>query len=252
MRVSAINSNLLYYYLYSSQTASLVSGLAGTGSTGGTSVASALGGTSAGSLSSLYSLMLLSSYAASQAAALQDAYKTQVADFTAGVRDLAAGTGSLLALPAAADATRTAAAVDQFVAGFNTLTRTLKEADNLTAAGRGLLGSLQAAVRVREDDLKAIGIAYDNRSGQLTVDELKLKQAVAGDWAKVRETLTGTYGLGKAVEKSVSTAAAAPVADYLANPSSALAGTYSPGRDAAGLSAYYTALSRGLMLDLLV
>lgn len=196
-------------------------------------------------------IKLLSNYTRAQAAAQRDAYRVQIKEFSVGAKSLAGSTAAASSLPVQADATKTAAAVHKFVGDFNRLTTSLRQADNLTAKGRGLTSSLQAAAAVREKDLAAIGIAYDRDSGELTVDELKLKQAVSLDYQRVKDTLGGTAGFGKAVEAAVRPALDAPVGDLFSPPAPAPAVGYPRRQGAAGALAAQAAYGRGLLLDLM-
>jgi hypothetical protein len=195
-------------------------------------------------------LKLLSSYSGSQAAARQSAYRAQVKEFATGAKNLATGADSLRSLADTDGTTKKMSVVSNFVDNFNSLTTTLRRADNLTTEGRGLFSSLKAAASVREDELKAIGIAYDSDSGELTVDEVKLKKAVETDYSKVQETLTGSSGLAASVDKTIGAAVREPVGEYLAAPS-AKSADYTKLLGGLNATAYYSAYSQGLLLDLL-
>ncbi len=205
-----------------------------------------------GQLDSLFgNLKLIANYTNSLAASQRAAYQTQVKDFAAETKALAGSTANLKSLADTAGAGSKIATVKDFVAQFNTLGNTLKEADNLTAQGRSLLGTLQAAAAVREDDLKAIGIAYNKNTGELAVDETKLKKAVETDYTKVKEVLAGASGLAVSVNKTIGAVAKEPVGEYLAAPA-AKAADYTRLLKGVNASAYYASYSQGLLLDLIV
>jgi hypothetical protein len=205
-----------------------------------------------GQLDSLFgNLKLIANYTNSLASSQRAAYKTQVKDFAGAAKNLAGSAKSLLNLPDPAGTDAKIATVKDFVAKYNTLNATLNEADNLTAKGRGLLGTLQAAASVRADDLGSIGIAYNKNSGELAVDELKLQKAVATDYAKVKETLSGGSGLAAAVDKTLGAAAREPVGGYLAAPATASTG-YTRLLKGINASSYYNTYSQGMLLDLIV
>ncbi len=238
--ISAIYPYGTYYNYYSSIYNIL--GTATAGSTGSTT-----GG--AQSLNDIFSQLQLWDYTRSQAVTQQNAYRAQVQGFTTATQSLASSAGAIANLPAAADATKATAAIKTAVADYNKLVQSL-QGGNLTTEGRGLLNTLQTAAAVREEDLEAIGIAYNRNSGELTVDSLKLKQAVTTNYAQVRETLGGEYGLGLAMQQIAGAAGQESVSNYVAyNPlattdyTSQLSGSY--------LSSYYTAYSQGLLLDLM-
>jgi hypothetical protein len=246
--ISAI-SPYTYTYNYNSAYNSIYK------STGTDSATSALQQLLAGSAAStdslqqLFGQLQLWDYARSQAVSRQSAYRAQIQGFASATQSLAASAGAIASQPAQADLAKTTAAVKTAVEDYNTLIQSL-QAGNLTTRGRGLLSSLQAAADVREEELNAIGIAYNRTTGELTVDDLKLKQAVTTDYANVRETLGGEYGLGTALKQLAGAAAQEPVGEYLAyNPlatsdyATQLSGSY--------LSAYYSAYSQGLLLDLM-
>lgn len=195
-------------------------------------------------------LRLLSSYSGVQTAAQQSAYRAQIKEFATGAKNLAGSADSLRSLADTAGATKKLSVVNSFVDNLNSLTTTLRQADNLTAEGRKLLSSLKAAASVREDELKAIGIAYDSDTGELTVDEAKLKKAVETDYGKVQKALTDSSGLAASVDKTIGAAAREPVSEYLAAPA-AKATDYTKLLGGLKATAYYSAYSRGLLLDLL-
>lgn len=203
-------------------------------------------------LDSLFNnLKLITNYTNSLAASQRAAYKTQVKDFAAATKNLADSTNNLTSLADTAGTSTKISTVKDFVAKFNSVTSTLNEADNLTAKGRSLYGTLQAAASVREDELKAIGIAYNKNTGELAVDELKLKKAIETDYAKVKETLTGASGLATSVDKTISAAAKEPVGEYLSAPT-AKSTDYTRLFKGINASSYYNSYSQGLLLDLIV
>lgn len=202
-------------------------------------------------LNSLFSnVKLISGYVRAQSAARRDAYRAQVNEFATAAKNLTASAAAVTSLPAQADA-KTEDTVRKAVGDFNRLTNSLRQADTLTTKGRGLDSALQAAAAVREKDLNAIGIAYNRESGELTVDDLKLKQAVAQDYNKVKETLGGDSGFGKAVEAAVRPTSREPVGDYLAYPAPASASGYTRQLGSTSAKSYNAAYSRGLLLDLM-
>ncbi|MDR7866342.1 MAG: flagellar filament capping protein FliD [Sporomusaceae bacterium] len=236
--ISGLNPYGTYNILYNRNT-----GRSSSGSTGSY-------GSEFQQLDALFSnLKLIANYTSGQVASQRSAYQTQIKEYAAEIKNLAGSAGSLRSLADTAGASRKISAVKEFAASFNNLAKTLSEADNLTAEGRGLLKTLKAAASVRENELKQIGIAYDSDSGELTVDEVKLKKAVETDYGKVQETLTGSSGLAASVDKTISAAVKEPVSEYLAAPT-AQATDYTKllGGNA---TAYYGAYSRGLLLDLL-
>ncbi len=237
--ISGLNPYGTYNILYNRNT-----GRSASGSTGGY-------GSKFQQLDALFSnLKLIANYTGGQVASQRAAYQTQVKEYAAEIKSLAGSAGSLRGLADTAGASQKISAVKEFAKNFNNLANTLSEADNLTAEGRGLLKTLKAAASVRENELKQIGIAYDSDSGELTVDEAKLKKAVESDYGKVQETLAGSSGLAASVGKTVSAAVKEPVSEYLAAPT-AQAADYTKLLGGGNASAYYGAYSRGLLLDLL-
>ena len=195
-------------------------------------------------------LKLIANYTDSQTASRQSSYRTQIKDFAAGAKNLAAGADSRRNLDATAGTAKKIAVVTDFADKFTRLADTLGKADNLTADGRELMNSLKAAASVREDELKAIGIAYDKDTGALTVDEAKLNKAVETDYGKVQETLTGSSGLAASVDKTIGAAVKESVSEYFAAPA-AKSADYTKLLGGLKANAYYGAYSQGLLLDLL-
>lgn len=236
--ISGLNPYGTYNLLYNRSSARSASGLSGSY------------GSELRQIDALFSnLKLIANYTSGQVASQRAAYQTQVKEYAAEIKSLAGSAASLRGLADTAATSQKISTVKDFATNFNRLTKTLGEADNLTSEGRGLLNTLKAAASVREDELKQIGIAYNKDTGELTVDEVKLKKAVETDYGKVKETLTGSSGLAASVDKTVSAAVKEPVSEYFASPAKATDYTKLLGGGSA--TAYYGAYSRGLLLDLL-
>lgn len=168
-------------------------------------------------LSSLKSLTnLVSSHYRTQ----QTDYRTQVADFKQSVKELNTAVAVLSDKGYVWDnnTAQTVAAVQNLATAYNKVGNSLS-ANNRTKRSERLLSGIQNGFAIRQNAFKEIGLALDEETGDIMVDQDKLSEALTADADKVKGLLSGETGFIGKLKQAAQELLNGKYKDYIKAPS---------------------------------
>lgn len=145
------------------------------------------------------------------------------------------------------DNTKIVDAAKNLITNYNNLHNVLNNSDNTTTRGDIVLNSVESLVgKTRIDDFANIGISVDKSTGDLSLDESKLSDALASTPDKVKSLLAGGGGLGKTIERVSKEITTTPASSYLQPP----ALNYSSQFNYSSFASQQDSFTQGLFLNM--